>query len=307
MSIPIHIPETLSRNEEWAEWIAQLPDIVAECAKRWNLRIEAPMTEDYAQMSYCYIAPATRSDGQEVILKMGSPIQRLENEKRECHALQLCDGDSAVRLLDLDDELGTLMLERARPGVPLGMCPDDGENTRIATRMMKAFWKPLPPDHDFQPTAYEIEGFTRLREKNNGTTDPLPEKWVMRAETLYDELMATSTETVVLHADLHQWNILSAEREPWLTIDPKGYFGDPGYEVGAFLANYPEASCKGRDRGKLDVRRVEIMAEELDMPRDRIIKWGLVLAVIWARWDVDSPEESWREDIQRAEVLDRLL
>ena len=307
MSIPIQIPETLSRNKEWAEWIEQLPDIVASCAKRWDLRIEEPMTEAYAEMSYCYIAPATRSDGQEVILKIPSPVQKLENTEPERHALKLCNGNGTIQLLDFDGESGTLMLERARPGVPLAVCPDDDENTRIAARMIKAFWQPLPPEHNFRPTAYEIEAFTRLRETCNGTTGPLPEKWVVRAETLYDELMTTSTETVVLHADLHQWNILSAEREPWLTIDPKGYFGDPGYEVGAFLANYPEASCEGRDKGKLDVRRVEIMAEELDMSRDRVIKWGLVLAVIWARWDVDSPEESWREDIQRAEVLDSIL
>jgi len=84
-------------------------------------------------------------------------------------------------------------------------------------------------------------------------------------------------------------------------------FGDPGYEVGAFLANYPDASCKGRDRSNLDMRRVEILAEELARPRDRVAKWGIVLAAIWARWDVDSPEESWREDIRRAEALDRLL
>ena len=104
MSIPIHIPESLSSNKEWAEWIEQLPDIVTACAKHWDLRIEAPLTEDYAEMSYSYIAPATRSDGTEVILKIGSPLQRLENEKQECHALQLCDGNSTVKLLDFHEE-----------------------------------------------------------------------------------------------------------------------------------------------------------------------------------------------------------
>ena len=307
MSIPIQIPETLSRNKEWAEWIEQLPKIVLACAKRWDLRIEEPLTEDYAEMSYSYIAPATRSDGKEVILKIGSPTQLLESGIEERHALQLCNGKSTVKLLDFDEESGTLMLERARPGVPLGVCSDDEENTRIAAGLMRKFWQPLPPKHNFRPTAYEIEGFAKLRKQFNGTTGPLPEKWVVRAETLYGELMATSTETVVLHGDLHHWNILSAERKPWLVIDPKGYFGDPGYEVGAFLANYPEASCKGRDRGELDICRVEILTEELDMPRDRIIKWGLVLAVIWARWNVTSPEEIPSGDIRRAEVLDSLL
>ena len=154
MSIPIHIPESLSSNEEWTEWIEQLPGIITACAKQWDLRIEAPLTEDYAEMSYCYIAPAVRSDGTEVILKIGSPLQRVENEKQECHALQLCDGNSTVKLLDFDEESGTLMLERARPGVPLGVCPDDEENARIAADMMKRFRQPLPPKHNFRPTAW---------------------------------------------------------------------------------------------------------------------------------------------------------
>ena len=71
----MYIPETLSSNPEWAEWIEQLPDIVAACAKQWDLRIEDPMTEDYAEMSYSYIAPATDAEGAEVVLKIGSPQQ----------------------------------------------------------------------------------------------------------------------------------------------------------------------------------------------------------------------------------------
>ena len=82
-------------------------------SKRWELRMEAPMTEEHVEMSYSYIAPARRADGQEVILKINSPVQRLENEQNECHALQLCDGNSAVQLLDYDEESGTLMLARA--------------------------------------------------------------------------------------------------------------------------------------------------------------------------------------------------
>ncbi len=66
-------------------------------------------------------------------------------ELKERQALQLCDGDSTIKLLGYDETLGTIMLERARPGVPLSVNTDDEENTRIASRLMKKFWKPLPP------------------------------------------------------------------------------------------------------------------------------------------------------------------
>ena len=305
MSIPIQIPKKLARNQKWADWLTQLPNILASGAKKWNLNIEAPMTEDYAEMGYGYITPATQLDGTEVVLKIIPPD--LIAELRERQALQLCNGNSTVKLLGYDDKLGTIMIERARPGVPLSVLTDDEENTRIACRQMKRFWQPLPAKHNFISTDCEIEGFNRLRQKNNGTTGVFPEKWAKRAETLYAELMATSTETILLHTDLHHYNILSASREPWLTIDPKGYYGDPGYEVGAFLANYPEESCEGKDRNKIDTRRIHIMIEELDIPQDRIIKWGIVLACIWARWNIGDPKEGWRNAIRRAEVLDCLL
>ena len=313
MSIPVDIPETLACHvidkKEGVEWVERLPEIVAGCARRWNLQIEAPMTEDYAVMSYSYITPATRSDGTEVILKIGShdPVGKLS--KRERDLLRLCNGRGTVELLDDDEELGVLMLERARPGIPLGVQPDDGENARIAARMMRKFWQPVPAQHAFRPISDEIEGFERLRKRLDGSTEPLPEKWVKRAETLYDELMASGTEPVVLHGDLHHWNILSAEREPWLVIDPKGLIGDPGYEVGAFFANFPDESCEGRDVRELVVRRVDIMTEELDIPRERIIKWGLVLSMIWARWGVTGgdADDSWRPSVERAEILGSMI
>ncbi|GGW53564.1 hypothetical protein GCM10010381_43810 [Streptomyces xantholiticus] len=35
----------------------------------------------------------------------------------------------------------------------------------------------------------------------------------------------------LLHWDLHFDNVLAAEREPWLVIDPKLLVGDPGFEL----------------------------------------------------------------------------
>ena len=119
--------------------------------------------------------------------------------------------------------------------------------------------------------------------------------------------METSTQTVLLHADLYHYNIISATREPWLIIDPKGYYGDPGYEVGSFFANCPEEFCAGQDLDEIAIRRINIMIEELRMPPNRVIKWGVILSCIWSRWGLDDSKENWRGGIQRAEALDDLL
>ena len=41
----------------------------------------------------------------------------------------------------------------------------------------------------------------------------------------------------MIHGDLHYENVLAADREPWLAIDPKPMAGDPHYEVAPMLWN----------------------------------------------------------------------
>jgi streptomycin 6-kinase len=71
---------------------------------------------------------------------------------------------------------------------------------------------------------------------------------------------------VLLATDLHAGNILRAEREPWLVIDPKPFVGDPAYDVTQHLFN-----CQERLRvdPKGLVRRVAELAE-LDCERVRL-------------------------------------
>jgi streptomycin 6-kinase len=63
------------------------------------------------------------------------------------------------------------------------------------------------------------------------------------AESLFRELIASSESPVLLHGDLHHFNILSARRQPWLAIDPKGVAGEPAYEPGALLRNPNPELC----------------------------------------------------------------
>ena len=74
---------------------------------------------------------------------------------------------------------------------------------------------------------------------------------------------------VVLHGDLHHFNILAAERQPWLAIDPKGVVGEPVYETGALLRNPWPDLLSLPDPGRILARRVDQLAEELGFDRAR--------------------------------------
>jgi streptomycin 6-kinase len=120
---------------------------------------------------------------------------------------------------------------------------------------------------------------------------PIPRRLVTRASGLLLELSASGTDPVVLHGDLHHDNVLRAEREPWLAIDPHGVVGDPGFEVGAMLYN-PDPHRRDRELLALVPARVEQLADGLGMSEARVAACGFVQAVlseIWTAEEVGAP------------------
>jgi streptomycin 6-kinase len=86
-------------------------------------------------------------------------------------------------------------------------------------------------------------------------------------------LPATADRQVLLCTDLHAGNILAANREPWLVIDPKPYLGDPTYDAVQHLLN-----CHQRlitDPAGLARR----MADLAGIDPDRLIGWLLARCV----------------------------
>ncbi len=108
---------------------------------------------------------------------------------------------------------------------------------------------------------------------------------------------------MILHGDLHHWNILSGQRQPWLAIDPHGRVGDRGYDCVSLMCNRPTRSCQGKDESKLMARRAAILAEELAVTRDWVLKWswatGVLSAVIYA--------DEWEGHIKRAEIFRNVM
>jgi streptomycin 6-kinase len=300
------VPERLARTfvdlfgDAGRAWLEHLPDLVTECERRWSLSVGPPLEN----LSYNYIAPAMRADGTEVVLKLGYPHPELTSE---IEALSIYDGRGSVRLLDADLDRGALLLERLRPGTLLlhTSVIDDDEATRIAARVMRRLWRPVSAGHPFRTVARWAEGLTKMRAHFGGTTGPLPERLVERAEALFAELLGSMEEPVLLHGDLHHENILRAEREPWLAIDPKGIVGEPAYEVGALLRNMADQLLERPQPWRVVARRVDILAEELGFDRARMLEWGLAQAVLSAWWCIEDHGGGWEWVIGCAELMEQ--
>jgi streptomycin 6-kinase len=278
-----------------AEWLDQLPGLLAYCEQRWSLTVMPPFP-----LSYNYVAPALRSDGRGLVLKVGFPGAELI---AEIEALRLYDGRGIAQLLDADQERGVLLLERLSPGTPLSRLTDDEQATSIAAGVMRRLWRPAPPEHPFPTVAKWALGLGRWREHFGGTTGPFPTSLVEQAESLFAELLASTPEQALLHGDLHHDNILTAEREPWLAIDPKGLVGDPAFEVGALMRNQLPQPLAGDYARRFLARRLDQLSEELGLERARLHGWSLAQAVLSAWWSLEDHGYGWEPAIALAELL----
>jgi streptomycin 6-kinase len=295
----LHVPEKFARTmaevhgAEGAAWVGRLPELLAECGRRWSITVGPP----FEPLSYNYVAPAVRADGTSAVLKVGFPCGELMSE---IEALRLCDGRGAVRLMEFDREPGALLLERLEPGTSLASVTDDAEATAIAVQVMRQFWRPVPPGHPFRSLADWTAGLRRLRAQFGGGTGPFPVARVEEAEALFAELLGSMAEPVLLHGDLHHENILAAHQQRWLAIDPKGIVGEPAYETSTFLLNrVPD----GPEAGRILARRMNQLSEVLEVDRARIRGWAVAQAVLSAWWSFEDHSHGWEPAIATAELL----
>ena len=134
------------------------------------------------------------------------------------------------RLLARDDERHALLLERCRPGTPLG--------ARQRSTSHRSAAAPVEAGRCAVPVACgrgRMVGRVPAAVSGSGAGRPFEERLVDAAISSWRTLPATQGEQVLLNQDLHADNILAAEREPWLVIDPKPLVGEREFGVAAIV------------------------------------------------------------------------
>ena len=294
-------------------WLAELPALIDEASRCWGLTDITPVEN----LSYNFVAYAKRpstaassrsASAQGVVLKIGVPNPELTSEMA---ALHLFNGDGAARLFEADPKRGMCLLERLHPGKMLTMLEDDDQRTHIAADVMLRLWKPVPVG---EPAPQELPfiklsdwfaGLDGLHPRFGGGTGPFPQRILEMAEALIPELFATSSPPLLIHGDLHHFNILSSGRG-WLAIDPKGVVGPPEYEVGPLLINPIPDFLRGEAAVKQAERRIAILSERLGFAPQRIRDWAICHAVLSAWWDIEDSGEGSEYAIACAEVYSKV-
>ena len=84
-------------------------------------------------------------------------------------------------------------------------------------------------------------------------------------------------ESVLLHQDFHALNVVAAEREPWLTIDPKPLAGEREFGIAAIV----RGTELGHSRRAV-LRRLDRLTSELGLDRERARGWTIVQTLAWS-------------------------
>jgi streptomycin 6-kinase len=240
-------------------WRANVHELAAQCADQWALRTGEP----YMPGVVGHVLPAELADGTPAVLKLCWPHREAE---QEAEALERWDGDGAVRLYARDDERHALLLERCEPGTFLS---DEADALGVLIDLLPRLWK-------------SGEGFRPLEEEADFWLEhdlsEVPDARLRDAAAHYlRELAPTQGEHVLLHQDLHGENVLAAEREPWLAIDPKPLAGEREFAVAPIVRSFELGHSK-RDA----LYRLDRLTAELGLDRERARGWTIAQTVAWS-------------------------
>lgn len=181
-----------------------------------------------------------------------------------------------MRLLKADDNLGAMLLERCVPGTALRAMPECDQDV-VISGLLRRLWRAPSASHRFRPLSalaayWSCETLAQVKQ--------WPDTGLVREGlNLLTELARDEAVEVVLATDLHAGNVLRAERQPWLVIDPKPFVGDPAFDATQHLFN-----CSARLRWDPD-RTIRRFADLLGVEHERVRLWMFARAAAEPRDD----------------------
>jgi streptomycin 6-kinase len=257
------------------EWLERLPRLAAECAEAWGLELGAPFEPAHISL----VVPVGQRDGSEAVLKLNFPEPESENE---ADALAFWDGRGAVRLLARDDDRRALLLERCRPGSSLWEVSAEDEANEIAAGVLARLWRGEAPEDPFRRLETEaLRWADELPLRWEATGRPFERSLVDRAVGFLRDAVASPGEPTLVHQDLHGGNILRAQQDSWLAIDPKPLAGEREFDTASLLRDRRNELIGDLHPERRVRRRLDLLCERLGLERERMQGWGVAHALAW--------------------------
>ena len=280
--LPIRLPDAVRKKVEslgppGVAWLAGLPQVLAELARRWSLRLGAPTGGGTSS----YVVRATTAEGVDVVVKVSVPDPTFD---RQARTLRAAGGDGYVQLLEYDARRSAVLLEALGPTLADSDRPPEQQIEVMCDLLPTAWRAPTPQDG---PPYDKAESLHRLVSSLGARTGaPMPAHVVDRALDYAERRSAAFGlhGCVIVHGDPAPQNTLRT-RAPragatggYVFVDPDGFVGDPAYDLGVVLRGWGEhvlAADAGRARATAG-RLCRLIAERTQADEQAIWEWGFL-------------------------------
>jgi streptomycin 6-kinase len=284
--LPAGLEERRALGPDWGGWLDRLPALATALLDEWELAADGAAMHGFVSL----VLPVRTRAGREAVLKVS--FDGDDESEHEALALQTWHGNGTVRLLRADPRRRALLLERLRAEDlsdqwDLRACEVVGE---LYGRLHVA----APPQ--LRTVTSYVERWTAALQ-GLPRNAPVPRRLVEQATHLGAALCSDPASTGrLVHGDLHYANVLAADREPWLVIDPKPMSGDPHYEPAPMLWNRTDelAGGPGGLRDGLR-RRFHTLVDTAGLDEARARDWVVVRMVLNAHWSIEDAQRGGRD------------
>jgi len=251
-------------------WLGALPDLMADLMSRWRLTPDGDAMHGFLGL----VVPVTRGP-ETYVLKVSQPSGEVDNQVA---ALAAWAGRGMVRLEAVLPEHGALLLERldnrrSLDDIPLPEAVAQAGALLRRRAVPGSDELPLLADH---VASWPERWITEWRALDR----PLPRRLLDAAIETCRALAPGAGRLLVDH-DLHFRNVLAADREPWLAVDPRGLQGDAEFALPPLMWN--------RFEGAEGVPgRFAAFTEHAGFDHDRAKGWLLVRVVDYFLWSTGA-------------------
>jgi len=262
-------------GERGKKWLNELPSILATSIEKYGLS----QLEPVSNMSFNFVARGYLSN-KPIIVKLGLNSHAL---LMEAQCLKAFKDHGCPDVIVNTDNL--IIMDCAEPGTTLKKYfPfQDNEATSIVCHVVKNLHAAhIPANHCF---CHVHELLTALDKEID-----IPNVILKKARELRDKLLDSTTKEVLLHGDLHHDNLLKRGSE-WIAIDPKGFIGDPVFELAAFLCNPIPELLQERNPKEILIERIKSCATHFNLTEQRIYDWLYVKSVLCWAWSLEDKLE----------------
>jgi streptomycin 6-kinase len=277
------------------DWLTSVPGLVDELLLRWRCTPTEPITRGHLGI----ILPVRRHDDSLAILKVSftHPDNRYEPQ-----AYAVWGGRGAAQLYERDDTKFAMLLEQGE-WQTLADLGDVDQATAVTGRLARRLAVPAPPG--IPRLAERAEEWEHsLRENAEKLGHPLSRRALGAALATIQDLARKQPDTMV-HGDLHFGNVVRAQREPWLAIDPSGLAGDLASDALQVLIRGADSLLQADDLEAELRHRLAIFADAAEIDRERAIRWAQAQAATGAHQSRVAGKPAWI--IQGSQEIAELL